>query len=76
MRRVEGATLCRTTMCPREFVCLENSTGSPCVAVGRAGAGLALERANHPACPYATKCGESDACTCPTRAELHERYQL
>lgn len=76
MHRVEGATLCRTTKCPREFVCLENGSRSPCVAVGRGNGGLLLEKAVHPGCPYAGKCEGSDACACPTRAELHERYQL
>lgn len=76
MRRVEGTTLCRTTTCPREFVCLENDSRLHCVAVGRSNGGLLLEKANCPGCPYVGKCGESGACTCPTRAELHERYQV
>ncbi len=76
MRRVEGATLCRTTQCPREFVCLESHTRCPCTALGMASGGLALEKACTAGCPYATKCNGSDVCTCPTRAELHERYQL
>jgi hypothetical protein len=75
MRQVDGEALCRTTMCPREFCCLEEATTCPCAAVGPSGAGVQVEKVSCPECPYAQKCGESDVCMCPTRSELHERYK-
>ncbi len=76
MRRVDGTTLCRTTKCPREFVCLESHVRCPCVALGLCEGGLLLEKANCSGCPYVEERDGRDVCTCPTRAELHERYQV
>jgi len=74
MRCVAGETLCRTTQCPREFVCLENHSRPPCIAIGSCAEGLVIEKANHSRCAYAARCDGSAVCTCPTRAELRERY--
>jgi len=63
-------------MCPREFGCLENNEQSHCSGTGRTDAGILLERAKCPCCPYLRSDGGSDICTCPTRADLYDRYKL
>lgn len=76
MRQVDGDALSRTTMCPREFGCLENNDQSHCAGKARTEAGIVLEKAKCPCCPYLRAGGDSEVCTCPTRAQLHKRYQM
>ena len=74
MRCVDGETLARTTMCPREFACLEGNGHCLCGAEGRVAKGVVVTRLAREGCPYAAPGAGSDLCTCPTRAELLEKY--
>jgi hypothetical protein len=74
MRQVDGDVLGRTTMCPREFSCLENDSRCTCPAAGTTLGGVLLEKANCQGCPYLVKGGGSDLCACPTRVKLQEKY--
>jgi len=77
MRCVAGETLCRTTQCPREFVCLENHSRPPCVAIGFRAEGLVIEKANHSKCAYASMwCGRLGAGRVVRRSTgLHARIE-
>jgi hypothetical protein len=74
MRKVDGETLGRTTMCPREFACLEDGSRCACPAAGLTGGGVLLEKLNCQGCPYAAPGAGSDLCMCPTRAKMLEKY--
>jgi hypothetical protein len=75
--RVDGETLRRTKKCPYEFRCLVVCSGEPCTVDGRLKPeGLALEDCRYEDCPYFTALEDQAACTCPTRVELYERYQV
>jgi hypothetical protein len=74
MRKVDGDALARTTMCPREFSCLENDSRCMCPAAGTTPGGVLLEKVNCQDCPYLVPGGGSDLCTCPTRVKLQEKY--
>jgi len=75
---VSDKTKKQTTKCPYNFTCLNNSPWDTC-SIERAlqEAFLAIKnKSNKSTCPYCFPYGSSYYCTCPSRREIYQRYNI
>jgi len=68
----------QTTKCPYNFTCLNNDTWDTCsIERDLQGAFLAIRtKCNKTACAYRFPYGYSYYCTCPSRREIYQRYNI
>ena len=68
----------QTTKCPYNFTCLNNDTWNTCsIERDLQGAFLTIRtKSNKMTCPYCFPYGSSYYCTCPSRREIYQRYNI
>ena len=68
----------QTTKCPYNFTCLNNDSCNPCSIERDIQKTFLLikTKKDKSTCPYCFPYGSSYYCTCPSRREIYQRYNI
>jgi hypothetical protein len=73
---VSEETRRKTDKCWRGFECLSNPQGVTCAVRSCVRGVLFVDKETVSYCPYEVTFGYSHICSCPTRQEIYDRYDV